>query len=50
MISAIKLKYEEFKDKWFVFLWKIRIELDYRFWVFTRNFGGRFDEKGRDCN
>jgi len=42
MLNKLKIKYNQLKENILIFLWRIRLEIDYRFWVFTRNFGGAF--------
>lgn len=42
MLNKLKIKYNQFKEDAFIFLWKTRLEIDYRLWVITRKFEGAF--------
>lgn len=42
MLNKVKIKYKQIKEDVFIFLWKIRLEIDYRLWVITRKFQGDF--------
>ena len=42
MLNKPKIKHNQLKEDILIFLWKIRLEIDYRFWVFTRNAEGAF--------
>ena len=42
MLNKLKIKYNQLKEDIYLFLWKIRLEFDYRLWVITRKFEGAF--------
>ena len=42
MLNKLKIKYNQLKEDIYIFLWKIRLEIDYRLWVITRKFQGAF--------
>lgn len=42
MLNKLKIKYNQLKEDIYIFLWKIRLEIDYRLWVITRKFEGDF--------
>ena len=42
MLNKLKIKYKQLKEDIYLFLWKIRLEIDYRLWVITRKFQGVF--------
>lgn len=42
MLNKLKIKYKQLKEDIYIFLWKIRLEIDYRLWVITRKFQGVF--------
>ena len=42
MLNKLKAKYNQLKEDAFIFLWKIRLWIDYRLWVITRKFEGAF--------
>lgn len=42
MLNKLKAKYDQLKEDIYIFLWMIRLEIDYRLWVITRKFEGAF--------
>lgn len=42
MLNKLKIKYNQLKEDIYIFLWKIRLEIDYRLWLITRNVEGAF--------
>lgn len=42
MLNKLKIKYNQLKEDIYIFLWMIRLEIDYRLWVITRKFEGAF--------
>lgn len=42
MLNKLKIKYNQLKEDILIFLWKIRLEIDYRLWLITRNVEGAF--------
>lgn len=42
MLNKLKIKYNQLKEDIYILLWKIRLEIDYRLWVITRNVEGAF--------
>lgn len=37
-ITKIKLKYNQLKESFYLWVWKIRLEIDYKLYVITRKF------------
>lgn len=42
MLNKLKIKYNQLKEDIYIFLWRIRLEIDYRLWLITRNVEGAF--------
>lgn len=42
MLNKLKIKYKQLKEDIYIFLWRIRLEIDYRLWLITRNVEGAF--------
>ena len=42
MLNKLKIKYNQLKEDIYILLWKIRLEIDYRLWLITRNVEGAF--------
>jgi len=42
MLNKLKIKYNQLKEDILIFLWRIRLEIDYRLWLITRNVEGAF--------
>lgn len=42
MLNKLKAKYKQLKEDIYIFLWRIRLEIDYRLWLITRNVEGAF--------
>lgn len=42
MLNKLKVKYKQLKEDANIFLWRIRLEIDYRLWLITRNVEGAF--------
>jgi len=42
MLNKLKIKYNQLKEDILIFVWKIRLEIDYRLWLITRNVEGAF--------
>lgn len=42
LLAKVQKKYNDFKEFMFVFLWRIRLEIEYRLWLITRNVEGAF--------
>ncbi len=38
MLNNLKTKYYQFKESVYLWLWKIRLEIDYKLYVMTRKF------------
>lgn len=42
MLNKLKIKYNQLKEDIYIFLWRIRLEIDYHLWLITRNVEGAF--------
>lgn len=42
MLNKLKIKYNQLKEDIYILLWRIRLEIDYRLWLITRNVEGAF--------
>ena len=38
MLNNLKIKFNQFKESIYLWLWKVRLEIDYKLYVMTRKF------------